>query len=96
MRNCKEPKMNEPPNAEVTLPQWAQDEIERLLRDLPVRVPRKQAAAIVTQHAFATSNRTLERWPLPVRHLNGQAHFETRDLLTEAFRRVHAAPVLAA
>lgn len=78
------------------LPKPIRDEIERLLLDLPVRVPRKRAAEIVSKHVFETSHRTMERWPIPVRHLNGQAHFETRDVLMEAFRRLHAAPVLAA
>jgi len=77
------------------LPQWAKDEIARLLVELPARVPRRAAAEIVTKNAFKTSHRTLERWPLPVRHLNGQAHHETRDVLVEAFSRVAAAPLLA-
>lgn len=77
------------------LPQWAKEEIARLLLDLPARVPRKNAAEIVTKHAFKTSYRTMERWPLPVRHLNGQAHYETRDVLVEAYSRVASAPILA-
>jgi hypothetical protein len=81
--------------AELALPQWMQDEIARLLHEFPARVPRKRGAEIVTRHVFETSHRTMERWPLPVRHLNGQAHFETRDLLVEAFTRLAAAPVLA-
>jgi len=83
------------PEKERRLPQWAKDEIARLLPDLPARVPRRLAADIVTKHAFKISHRSMERWPLPVRHLNGQAHHETRDVLVEAFSRVASAPLLA-
>jgi hypothetical protein len=54
------------------------------LGKLPVRVPRKIAAELVTRYYFNTSARTLERWPLTWRKLNGRAHCETQDLFAIA------------
>lgn len=59
---------------------------------LPVRVGRKAAAEIVTDRFFPVSHRTLERWPLRWRRVNGRALVETADLLAEAQRRVDEAP----
>ena len=50
------------------------------LGTLPVRVPRDVAAALLSQYFFKISPRTLERWPLAWRRLNGKAHCETKDL----------------
>ena len=58
----------------------------------PVRVGRRVAAEIVTDHFFPVSHRTLERWPLRWRRVNGRALVETADLLAEAQRRVDEAP----
>ena len=65
------------------------------LAELPARVDRKRGAELVTKFYFPISHRTLERWPLPVRHLNGKAVMETRDLLAMAASLLDAAPVLA-
>jgi hypothetical protein len=54
------------------------------LDKLPVRVPRNVAAELVTRYYFKTSPRTLERWPLTWRKLNGRAHCYTHDLLAIA------------
>lgn len=61
---------------------------------LPVRVDRKVGAQIVTRLHFPISPRTLERWPLNWRRINGRALIETAELLAEAQRRVAAAPVI--
>jgi len=34
------------------------------LESLPVRMPRKAAAALISQHFFTVAARSLERWPL--------------------------------
>lgn len=59
---------------------------------LPRRVDRKTGAQIITYRHFPVSPRTLERWPLKWRNLNGRAVVETTELLTEAQRRVDEAP----
>ena len=57
-------------------------------RALPVRLDRKLAAKIVSERFFPISHRTLERWPLIWRRLNGRALVDTAELLAEAQRRV--------
>lgn len=61
---------------------------------LPIRVDRKLGAKIVTRLYFPISHRTLERWPLIWRRVNGRALVETEELLTEAQRRIDEAPAL--
>lgn len=63
----------------------------RLLDSLPRRVTRPEAARLLKAHFFEVSPRSLERWPVPVRVLNGRAHMETRALFEEARRRLEAA-----
>jgi hypothetical protein len=60
------------------------------LTQLPPRLDRKKAAEVLTQRYFPISNRTLERWPLTWRRLNGRALVNTEELLAEAQRRVEA------
>lgn len=67
------------------------------MRDqLPVRVDRKTGAELVTKLYFRVSDRTLERWPLPWRRINGRAHVETSLLFAEAERRLADAPEVKA
>lgn len=66
--------------------------IEVLLEDLPARVPRDIAAALVTRYFFRVSKRSLERWPVSVRLLNGRAHVETAELFDVAQRIFDQAP----
>jgi hypothetical protein len=77
-------------DAIVTLP----PEIAELLAALPPRVPRKRAAELVTRYYFTAHYRTLERWPLPWRVINGRVHCETRDLFTLAQRVLDEAPAI--
>jgi hypothetical protein len=65
------------------------------LNDLPVRVPRDVAAALLTKYYFETSPRTLERWPLKWRRLNGKAHCETAELFARAEAMVAEAPAIS-
>ncbi len=59
---------------------------------LPKRVDRKRGAALITHLHFPISARTLERWPLQWRRVNGRALVETNELLAEAQRRLNDAP----
>jgi hypothetical protein len=64
------------------------------LSEFPVWVPRVAGAKLVTDHYFQISPRTLERWPLAWRLLNGRAHCTTAELFAEAERRLASAPVV--
>jgi hypothetical protein len=57
---------------------------------------REEAAAAITEHFFPIKPRTLERWPVSIRRLNGKACLLTREVFEEAQRRVDAAPQIAA
>ena len=62
----------------------------------PVRVDRRTAAALVTQLYFPVSHRTVEGWPLVVRHVNGKATIETAELFAFAQAKLDAAPPIKA
>jgi hypothetical protein len=62
------------------------------LAELPVRVTRMKAAELLTRFFFETSPRTLERWPLAWRRLNGKAHCETAQLFEVAESKLAEAP----
>jgi hypothetical protein len=66
--------------------------VAALLANLPTRVPRDAAAALVTRHFFRVSKRSLERWPVSVRRLNGRAHVETAELFDVAQKMLDQAP----
>jgi hypothetical protein len=59
---------------------------------LPQRVDRRTAAALLTQHMFPVSHRTLEAWPLAWRVVNGKAVVKTEDLFAVAEAKLAAAP----
>jgi hypothetical protein len=61
---------------------------------LPARVDRRAGAALVTRFFFPCSRRTLEVWPLRLRHVNGRALIETAELFALAEEKLNAAPVL--
>ncbi|WP_322994115.1 hypothetical protein [Castellaniella sp.] len=63
---------------------------------LPAYVGRIGGAEIVTQYYFPVSYRSLERWPIKTRRVNGRVVMSTRELLAEARRRFDAAPVIMA
>ena len=62
--------------------------------NLPARIDRKRGATLVTERFFPISHRTLEKWPLTWRHVNGRATCETTELLAMAQARLDAAPPL--
>ena len=64
------------------------------LHALPRRIDRRLAAQVVSDHFFPVSPRTLERWPLTWRRINGRALADTEELLAEAQRRVDAASAI--
>jgi hypothetical protein len=62
------------------------------LDGLPVRVPRDTAAKLVSQYFFQVSPRSMERWNLAWRRVNGRAHCETADAFAVAKSMLDAAP----
>ena len=58
----------------------------------PVRVDRRTAADLVSRLFFPVSYRTVEAWPLVVRHVNGKATIETAELFAYAQAKLDAAP----
>lgn len=60
------------------------EKADNLFASLPTRVPRSEAAALVTRYFFRVSPRTLERWPVVATVVNGRAHIETAELLQVA------------
>lgn len=67
--------------------------MRELLETLPPRVPRKQAAELVTQNFFYVEHRSMERWPISWRRLGGKSHCETLELFATAQRMVDSAPI---
>lgn len=70
--------------------------VEALLSQYREHLTREEAADAITRHFFPIKRRTLERWKVPVTHLNGKACLATRDVFEEAQRRVDAAACIAA
>jgi hypothetical protein len=64
------------------------------LTELPVRLSRDTAAKLLSRYFFEVSPRTLERWPVAWRQLNGRAHAETVELFAHAESILAAAPVI--
>jgi len=61
------------------------------IADLPVRLDRRTAAAVITRFFFPISPRTLEVWPVNWRLVNGRALAETSELLSLAAAKLAAA-----
>jgi hypothetical protein len=62
---------------------------------MPIRFgDRPQLSEIHERYFGPCSPRTLERWPLTWRVVNGRAVAEVREFLAEAQRRFDAAPVI--
>jgi hypothetical protein len=62
------------------------------LNELPVRVDRETAANLLTKYYFRVSPRSLERWALAWRLVNGRAHCETAALFAIAESMLADAP----
>ena len=56
----------------------------RNITRLPARVTRQRAAELVTERYFEVSPRTLERWPLNWRLVNGKSHCDVPELFSIA------------
>ena len=74
----------------ANLPPHLQD----ALASSPTNVDRRTGAALVTQHLFPVSHRSLEAWPLPTRRVNGKAIIPTAKLFEAAYAKLAAAPVV--
>jgi hypothetical protein len=70
-------------NDDVELPQHLLD----LLPKLPVNMDRKDGAALVSQHCFPVSPKTIKDWPLPWTCPNGKALAPTEAYLKFAVRK---------
>ena len=62
--------------------------------DLPTRMDRRMAAAVISRHYFPISHRTLETWPIGWRVVNGKALAETQEILAFAARKLATAPFI--
>lgn len=49
------------------------NDLELALATLPTNLDRRTAAAAISKNLFPVSPRTLERWPVPTRRVNGRA-----------------------
>ena len=68
--------------------------LAELLATLPANVTRQAGAQIITKNLFPVSHRSLERWSLPIRHVNGKATIPTAALLSQAWAKFNAAPTV--
>jgi hypothetical protein len=62
---------------------------------LPRYLPLKRIAAHITATRFPVSPRTMERWSLTIRIINGKRHAETQQALALADRMIAEAPPVA-
>ncbi|MFC0389485.1 hypothetical protein ACFFIC_28645 [Roseomonas vinacea] len=61
---------------------------------LPRYVDRQRGAEFVTRYFFPISHRTMERWPLTGKVVNGRLVFLTADLFAMAQEKMDAAPTI--
>jgi hypothetical protein len=54
----------------------------------------KTGAQLVSKRFFRVSARTLEKWPLAIRLINGRRHVRTADLLSRAEAMIAGAPAV--
>jgi hypothetical protein len=69
-------------------------DLHEVLARQPPNVDRRTGAALVTNHFFPVSHRSLEAWGLPTRHVNGKAIVPTAALFAKAYAKLHAAPIV--
>ena len=55
---------------------------------------RKRAAEIITETLFPVSERTIEHWPITVRHVNGRALCDLAEVLEYAETIIENAPAI--
>jgi hypothetical protein len=54
----------------------------------------KSAARIISGRYFRVSPRTIEKWPLAIRLVNGRRHVRTADLIAHAKAMIGNAPAV--
>jgi hypothetical protein len=85
------PPVSEPLTASK-VPDWLPPEWEALWLEmqnaLPAYPSRRQLAEQTTELIHDLSHRTIERWPIPVRYINGMARPEREKALEYLFRRL--------
>ena len=67
---------------------------DEILDGLPARVDKQRGAELIGHYFFPVSPRTLERWPIAWQLIKGHSLAKTTELLSEAQRRVDAAPAI--
>ena len=60
--------------------------------NLPVRMDRRMAAAVISRLYFPVKPRSLEKWPIRWRLVNGKALAETEEILAFAAHKLATAP----
>jgi hypothetical protein len=75
-------------------PQQSTPPSEFDLSELPRRVDRSTGAELVTRFFFPISSRSLEKWPVNWRYVNGRALAETVELFAVARAKLDAAPLI--
>jgi hypothetical protein len=70
-------------------------ELQQILGTLPINLDRRAAAAAITKYIFPVSHRTLERWPVATRRVNGRAVGATKDWLAAALAIYNASVEIA-
>jgi hypothetical protein len=68
--------------------------LQEVVAQQPPNVDRRTGAALITQHMFPVSHRSLEAWPLPTRRVNGRAVIPTVVLFEVAYQKFSEAPVI--
>jgi hypothetical protein len=58
------------------------------MADAPRLIDRKTAAALVSANYFSVSERTLRRWPLATRAINGRALLDREELIAHVERLI--------
>ena len=63
--------------------------------DLPAFATRAELARHISATRFSISRRTIERWPVPVRAINGRTRLDTKMALEYADKLIKSAPAVA-
>jgi hypothetical protein len=55
---------------------------------------RKQQSSFLNSEGVIVSDRSMERWPVTVRHVNGHAILETQEVFEHVQRMIDEAPAI--
>lgn len=82
---------SETPNA-AKAPPWLAPELAKLFLEMLERLPlfpsRRDLANQISGRLYRVSHRSIEGWPVVVRHINGVACPDRQEALEYAFRKV--------